>query len=1035
MLNIKFFDLNLNILKSTFYISVFLYLIPFSLWAQSGDYWQQEVHYKIDVTLDDDEHRLEAFLELDYINHSPDTLKEVILHLWPNAFSDTKSEFSKQMVENRSTEFYSSLKHQRGAIRDLAFVADQDSLKWKPWNDRVDVAVLPLKYPLLPGDRVLITTPFTVDIPESFSRLGRVGQSYQVTQWYPKPAVYDKDGWHPMSYLNIGEFYAEFGSFDVSITLPKNYVVGATGNLQTESEMEFLNQKSKTGKSSIDDKSNDFPASSEDYKTIRYTQDRVHDFAWFADKRFQVMKEEFTIAASGEKCTAWAMFTNKEAKLWREGALEYLVDGTQFYSARVGAYPYKNVTAVQSALSAGSGMEYPTITVIGEAGNAHLLERVIVHEVGHNWFQGMLATNERDHPWMDEGMNSYYELRYFKEKYGRSDELTGSSLPPFIGSLLGIHEMSDHEVYQLATQAAQRKRLDQPICSHSEHLTMSNYGNMVYGKAAVAFDYLESDLGKKRMDKIMKEYFANWSFKHPQPDDFCMLLENSAAKELSWFCDGIISTTKRVDYKLHKLKQSASKIGDDSFDVLLVRNHPRNLASPFSISAIKDGKIGETVKYDGFKGQTEVLFPSSDYDYLKIDAKKRAPEYDRRNDVIRPRAFFKRWEGFNVSLLPKIERDAVRDLFITPLVGFNYYDKFMLGAAVYNNVFPTRNFEFTIAPMYAFGSGELTGAAEVAYKYYPASGILSSLELRVSGRKFGYAFYRDEANEEVDIQYTRLVPSLKLNLRKSSMRSPISSSIKFRHIFLSSEQPDIAENRIPNNYFESENINELSFKWNNEQTLNPYGIEITGQQSSNFYYASAEATMSIGLGKGRFADLRLFAGSFFDNQTRDNSVNISKRYRQGLTDWGSYDYAHDDIYLGRNHTGFGRRQIYSGAGGFKIPTAIGRTGDWLIAFNLMSDLPFLDSFPLKLFVDAGTTDGETTSIMGVEVEETVSLQYDAGLALSIFSGKVEIYFPLILSSDLLDNYQINNRNFWERISFKIDFADLEPIGLARRIKF
>jgi len=533
----------------------------------------------------------------------------------------------------------------------------------------------------------------------------------------------------------------------------------------------------------------------------------------------------------------------------------------------------------------------------------------------------------------------------------------------------------------------------------------------------------------------MRQYFDDWSFKHPQPEDFCSHLEASAAKELSWFCDGIIGTTQRVDYKLHKLKQNANKIGDDSFDALLVRNHPRNLASPFSISAIKDGEIKETVKYDGFKGQTEVAFPSSDYDYLKIDAHNRAPEYDRRNDVIRPRFFLKHWEGFKVSLLPKVERNAVRHLFVTPIGGFNYYDKLMIGAVVYNNVFPSRNFEFTFAPMYALGSSELTGAAEMAYKYYPASGPFSSLQIRVSGRKFGYAFYRDENNDKNDIQYTRLVPSIRLVLKKPNARSSISSAINLKHIRLWSETPEIEENRVPNNYFESEFINELKFQWKNDRTINPFGFDLKGQQSDKFLYASMEANFSMILGRGKSADFRIFAGSFFNNETKDNTVRITRRYRQGLTDWGEYDYAHDDIYLARNQMGFWRRQIYGGAGGFKLPTLIGRTGDWLIALNFMSDLPLFDSFPIKFFADIGTTAGEKTKVNGVEVNEKVGWELDAGLALSVFDGKLEIYFPLLLSSDLRDNYVTQTLNFWDRISFKIEFADMEPIGLARKITF
>ncbi len=1031
LLHIKNVNVFINKSKSIIYL---LSLIACIASQAQTEYWQQELHYAIDVSLDDESHELDAFMKLDYINHSPEKLTEIVFHLWPNAYKSLDSEFAKQKVENGDLTFYNSLKSQRGGIDQLAFTADGDTLSFTAWKDREDIVVVQLKYPLEPGDRVLIETPFRVKIPESFSRLGRVGQSYQITQWYPKPAVFDANGWHPMSYLDMGEFYSEFGSFDVKITLPENYVVGGTGNLQTQSELDFLRKRAEET-AAIDqfEKSLEFPASAEKYKVLHYQQDNVHDFAWFADKRFHVLAEDFTLATNGENCTAWVMFTNQEAHLWKD-ALEYVIDGTQFYAAKVGDYPYQNVTALQSALSAGAGMEYPTITVIGQAGSPHLLERVIVHEVGHNWFYGMLASNEREHPWMDEGMNSYYEMRYFKEKYGSSSELAKAILPDFATKLIGMEGVTDYELEQIVVQALARTRSDQAICSHSEHFTEANYGAIAYAKAALAFEYLESDLGQRKFDLMMQDYFNKWSFKHPQPEDFCSLLEERAAKEISWFCDGIINTTKRVDYKLHKLKQNADEIGEDSFDALLVRNHPRNLASPFSISAIKDGEITETVKYDGFKGQTEVLFPSSEYDYLQIDANNRAPEYDRRNDVIRPRPFLKHWKGFQVSLLPKVERDATRHLFITPMLAWNYYDRAMLGATIYNNVFPSRNFDFILAPMYATGSAGLTGFAEVRYKYYPANGPISKIQVQLAGRKFGYANYRLNDDEDADIQYKRLVPSLRLQLRKPSMRSPVNASITLRHVHLWSEQPNIEENRKPNNYFEEDYVNELAFNWAKDRTLNPFGFELVAQHSTDFLYASLEANYQLSFGsEGKVLDFRFFGGSFFNNETEGR-----KLARQGLTDWGEYDFLHDDIYLGRNQTGFFKNQIYGGKGGFKLPSSIGRTQDWLFAFNFTSDLPFVGGrFPLRFFFDLGTTDGELAydSNLMMFVDEKVGWEYDMGLALSLIGGRVEVFFPLLLSADLKNNYEVNNRNFFDRISFKIDFARLEPIGMIRRLPF
>ena len=292
-----------------------LFLLPICGRTQSA-YFQQEVNYKIDVRLDDTLHILTGDLDLEYVNHSPDTLSFIYFHLWPNGYKDPSTAFAKQKLRTGSTRFYFSSDKEKGNMTGLDFRVDGAPAILD--FQAADIAKLILPSPLIPGQRVRIRTPFRVKIPAAFSRLGHVGQSYQITQWYPKPAVYDRDGWHPMPYLDMGEFYSEFGSFEVSITLPSNYVVGATGSLEDPSEAAFLEQKAAADArylTALPDQPvkapDSFPASSPVRKTIHYRAGQVHDFAWFADKRFRVAKSAVTLP-SGRKVDTWVMFTKAE---------------------------------------------------------------------------------------------------------------------------------------------------------------------------------------------------------------------------------------------------------------------------------------------------------------------------------------------------------------------------------------------------------------------------------------------------------------------------------------------------------------------------------------------------------------------------------------------------------------------------------------------------------------------------------------------------------------------------------------------------
>ena len=213
------------------FLSIFLISLAHLAFSQ---YWQQQVNYIIDVRLNDQQNELDGFEKITYTNNSPDTLKFIWFHLWPNAYKNDETAFSDQLLKNGKTEFYFSSKGERGYINRLDFKVNGSSAKTEDHPNHIDILKLILPKPLPPSQQVTITTPFHVKLPFNFSRGGYNKQSYQITQWYPKPAVYDHKGWHNMPYLDQGEFYSEFGDYDVRITVPENYVVASTGELYNE---------------------------------------------------------------------------------------------------------------------------------------------------------------------------------------------------------------------------------------------------------------------------------------------------------------------------------------------------------------------------------------------------------------------------------------------------------------------------------------------------------------------------------------------------------------------------------------------------------------------------------------------------------------------------------------------------------------------------------------------------------------------------------------------------------------------------------
>ena len=742
--------------------SILSLLLLFNISLISQDYFQQEVNYTIDVELNDKNHTLIAEQTIEYINNSPDDLDVIWFHIWPNAYKDNSTALAKHELDGGSKELWNALEEERGYISNLDFSVDGKRVNWQYHPEHIDICKLILNKPIKAGGSAVIKTPFKVKIPDAkFSRLGHVGQSYMITQWYPKPAVYDREGWHTMPYLSQGEFYSEFGSFDVSIKLPLNYTVGATGDLQNKGEkirIEELSDITDTITKFSTDMS--FPKSDKKTKTIRFVQENVHDFGWFADKRYHVLKGVVTLPYSGRTVDLYTMFTNNEAHLWKN-SIEYMHDAVYYYSLWNGDYPYNHCTAVDGTIAAGGGMEYPNVTVIGAMGSARPLEEVIMHEVGHNWFYGILGSNERDHAWMDEGINSYYEHRYMKTKYPK-EKLT-DNLPKTAIKILDLENVTNKNImgelmYYMGSWTAK----DQPIDLPSAEYTPMNYGGIVYSKSAICFDYLAAYLGEKLFDECMKNYYETWKFKHPQPEDLKEIFEEKTGKDLDWFFNNMITTTNQLDYSISKIKK-----GPKNLHITLKNNG--NIPGPVVICGVTDGVISEERWIEGFEGTKTVPYINGGYDHIRIDYFGEMPETNRNNNIYKTKGLFKQCEPLKLQLIGSLYHPEKTQIFFHPNMSWNKYNTYSVGLSMYNRFIPKGGFSYKLSPMYSFGTQELVGRGNLAFTKYSHSSIFSKVKLGIDAERYNYS---------EEFAYNKIVPSLTLILNEHNLRSKKESSIK-----------------------------------------------------------------------------------------------------------------------------------------------------------------------------------------------------------------------------------------------------------------
>lgn len=1009
-------------------------LLALPSFAFAQPYFQQQVDYTIDVRLDDVGHMLHAQERFTYTNNSTTTLDTLWIHLWPNAYRDRTTALCEQLDRMGDLDLHFATEAERGWIDSLDFQSNDVKLAWGYHPEHPDIGWIKLPTPLVPGTSVTITTPFRVKIPDGkFSRLGHTEQAYYITQWYPKPAVFDAQGWHAMPYLTLGEFYSEFGSFDVSITLPANYVVGATGELQNAEErawMDSLAMDRSAQRGSLPmAKANDFPPSDAATKTLRYRQDRVHDFAWFADKRFLVRRSSVFLPRSERTVNTWVLFTPRNRLVWEE-AVNYVNEAVKHYSEWVGDYPYSACTAVDGTISAGGGMEYPMITVIGNTDDAMALDEVITHEVGHNWFYGILGSNERDHAWMDEGMNSFVELRYMRKRYPGQPAVLAQGIPQFF---LGQDVVGHRDMSEQAFRLNARRNLDQPPNLTSDDFTPTNYGLDVYMKTALVMDHLFAYLGDETFDLCMHAYYDEWKFKHPQPGDMRTIFERESGKDLSWVFDEFIGGDRKVDVRASRLKGNRLSYKSSANGLLPMPITAWNGTDSIGTTWLTTGEIIRGHSSDRNSGYSrpvrshhrmELELPWPNADRVRIDAGNRTMDIDRRNNTVRSNGLFKRCTTPKFVPFFGLEQQDRHSIYYSVVPAWNGHDGFQAGLVLRNTTFPPQRTEWVFAPLYAFGSERLVGGARIDHHFDRIrSNVFQNIHVGLSGRTAGTLHDHD-----VTAWYEKLSPSVLFDLKRDPLSKPWQHRIGLRGVYLRNSVEYQPEGTYAYISRSDEYYGELFYRAEDSRKLHPSVVQPTITSTYDWVRASLELKQAFAY-NARSKQLRLrgFVGSFLWER---EGGRISSLQAWGLT-WGPEDMLYDQAYFERGAAeGFTGRQFNKQQGAFKTPFAQGGSDSWIASANMELDLPF--SLPIALFASAGIVPRTTITVDGST--EGTATYFEAGVGIAAIRDVLEIWFPFYVSERIVEEEDFAERTVTDRIRFVFALEKMDPTKLLRNLK-
>jgi Peptidase family M1 domain len=517
----------MKIMKKSILLSFMLITIN-TLFAQNT-YWQQKVDYKMDVSMDVKTYQYKGKQSLTYTNNSSDTLRKVFYHLYNNAFQPNSemdarlqaiSDPDRRMVNTTKvgdkTVFESRIKlltpSEMGYLKISNFKQDGIIAKTKNLETILEVT---LAKPLLPNSKTVFTLDFDGQVPLQIRRSGRnnkEGIELSMSQWYPKIAEFDFEGWHADPYI-AREFHGVWGNFEVNITIDKDYILGGSGYLQNKNEIGF----------GYEDKGIVIKKDTKKQLTWHFVAPNVHDFTWAADKNYI---HDVVQVPNGTILHFLYKNNPKIIDNWKK-VEPRTVQLMQFYNKTIGKYPYDQYSVIQGG---DGGMEYAMCTLILGEGTFDGLQGVIAHEMAHSWFQHILASNESKYGWMDEGFTSYLED-------------------------LGLNEIADKKVENPHEDAYKgyyfmvNSGKEQPQTTHSDRYDDNRtYSITSYSKGDIFLAQLSYLIGKENLDKTLKKYFNDFKFKHPNPNDIKRTAERVSGANLDWYLTDWTKTTNTIDY-------------------------------------------------------------------------------------------------------------------------------------------------------------------------------------------------------------------------------------------------------------------------------------------------------------------------------------------------------------------------------------------------------------------------------------------------------------------------------------------------------
>lgn len=925
----------------------------------------QPVSYYYKLRFDESSQTLNGNVSMELTNPGTTPLDKIVLHLPPRSLEYKKSYLQKELIEFQNVDAHFAKADDLGWIKTSKISAGKDSTEL---CSKCEFAAIPLAEALQPSETITVEFDFEIKLgSHEFNGNGFDGKVYRIVDWLPKVAPFDSTGYYTYPLSFQWDMFPQDAKYAVDLTLSNRFLVASNSELKTDSEQQQLDYI----------KSHSF--------TPHYGNDSIKTLHFeHTGTNLQFFISRYFFVFPLEKSTLY--FTSAESDL-----------------PAISNYVHKQVSEFYYSEIGQPLDDYDLLILedkVGEYQSDHLLTldlpkdtfrfaNELAHARGEMLFRYQMAPNGIKDLWIARGIPYFYKYQFINELYSNEKWLPYSN--SFVGRFFALDAFDYSYQNQFLYLYLARQGLDQSMATPADSLSRLNYEAIAQAKTYMALSHLRGYVSEKTFKRSMKRFVDQQT---AEPVALHNAFDYYHNQPVDWFFNTWVPSPLEYNYTLKKTDYCPT------ISTATVKNNGE-LSIPYSLTGIKDGKPVLTEWHDGHDGKKSVQMFHQEYDKVVLNYHQSVPEYNQKDNTYYNRLLFPRLEPLRLQFYYSFEDPNRSQLFWTPTVSYNAYDKLLLGVSLDNSSLVQKPFEYLIGPDFSTGTGKLTGYTSFKYHFIPEqSRVFHQISTGIYMRYYHY---------DQNLSYFRFSPAVNFYFKKPYPRSTLLQQLKVRLVHLNRELPnnfDQPANEVGNSSFTVFNAN---YRYQETDILHPYLLQADFLLGDQFSRLGLEADVRWMLPNKKWLMWRSYAAGFFFNQFYDQGVTNSY-YSIGLS--GTKDFMFDLPFFGRSdETGIWSQQFFVTEGGFKSSTNV-FADQWMLSTNLV--IPIWKYF--GVYGDAGFSDNFN------------KLYYDAGFRVAFITDFAEIYFPMINQGVFVPG----ESNYLSRVRFILDIDQSNIINRLRR---